>query len=603
MKKHLPFRIRLLFSFLAIPALFLLLPLLYCQNKLEERFLEATKATALSRMRLVSGLLLRDPSVKDYSSLHQWCGRMGESFGMRISYLNQEGEVVADSQLPYDKLDSLQDFSKQPEVARAFREGIGMDVHFNRSFQEDAAYAARAVDPPSLPPGVLRIALPPPPFRKDFEEMAEFLWAVVFLAFPTSAGLAVFMARRLGHPIQQIVGVAEAVSHGDYKQRVYFYPNQEFYPLAEALNRMAENIEGQIQAVTDRKRRFEAILNGMREGVMFLDARGKIRAVNRSLTAILPNPPASIGRRPMEVLLNSDLQSACDEVLAGRAHHHLEIRLPNDRFYEINLVRIDDLRGGAGAVVVFHDISELKRLENVRRDFVANVSHELRTPLTSIKGYAETLLGDESMDVADARFFLDTILRNADNMTNMVDDLLELAKLEGKSSEKSFGPVDVTEAFAIAWEICAPIALGRQVHLENRLPESGIMVYGNMEQLVEVFRNLFENAIRYSPTGETITVFSRGDHGNVTLGVQDRGPGISKSHHRRIFERFYRVDKHRANDTGGTGLGLAICRHIVRNHGGRIWVESRPGEGAVFYFTLKGLLREEGLSRETGSDA
>jgi two-component system phosphate regulon sensor histidine kinase PhoR len=239
--------------------------------------------------------------------------------------------------------------------------------------------------------------------------------------------------------------------------------------------------------------------------------------------------------------------------------------------------------------VVFHDISELKRLEKVRRDFVANVSHELRTPLTSIKGYAETLLAEEEGVRGDGRSFLEIILKHANHMSKMVDDLLQLARLEARHETLEPGAVDAAEALQSAWKECAALAAAQNVHLENLLLEEGVTVRADSDQLAQVFRNLLENGIKHSPPGGSVRVSCTLGSETATFQVYDEGTGIPLQAQERIFERFYRVEKNRSDHTGSTGLGLAICRHIIQNHGGRIWVESPPPEankGSAFFFTL-----------------
>jgi len=287
----------------------------------------------------------------------------------------------------------------------------------------------------------------------------------------------------------------------------------------------------------------------------------------------------------LEVFLTPEIQAACDAVLKGEPHVQLRVAIDAETIYEVNVVSIPS----GGAVAVFHDISELIRLEKVRQDFVANVSHELRTPLTSIKGYAETLL-DKKMNLSEtAEKFLQTILKNANQMSNIVNDLLELTKLQQKDQQHlNLSPVNAINCFNAAWETCLPMAMDKGIHLENKLPDS-VMIIAEENALIQVFRNLLDNAIRHSDPNTTITVFLGSKNGKMLFGIQDEGPGIPKRHQKRIFERFYRVDKERSRASGGTGLGLAICRHAVLGMGGEIWVESPPDQkenGSVFYLTL-----------------
>jgi two-component system phosphate regulon sensor histidine kinase PhoR len=293
------------------------------------------------------------------------------------------------------------------------------------------------------------------------------------------------------------------------------------------------------------------------------------------------------------VIRSAELQQACDEVLAGTnvetGTRSLEITPGPDQVFGVNLVRFHHQPGEVGAIVVFHDISKLKRLEKVRQDFVANVSHELRTPLTSIRGYTETLLSQTQAQPGPTVSFLQTILRNAMHMSKMVDDLLQLARLDSRGKPEALPTSDAAEAVSAAWKVCDPQASAKDVRLENLLPKAGIRVKANFDELVQVFRNILENAVRYSPAGSPVTVSVGSSKDTATFVVTDDGPGIPLYAQERIFERFYRVEKDRSDASGSTGLGLAICRHIILNHGGAIWVESPPAgksKGAAFMFTL-----------------
>ena len=254
-----------------------------------------------------------------------------------------------------------------------------------------------------------------------------------------------------------MIRAAEAIGRGDYSKRIRIYPGQEFSPLAQAINQMAESIEIHIKTITEQKQQLEAILNGMSEGVMVLDSNGKIKTTNRALAKIIPSLPTSVGRRPLEVIRSHELQQACDQVLAG-VHEgesrpfRLEISLDMGLIFDVNIVQFRDMEATIGAIVVFHDISELKRLEKVRQDFVANVSHELRTPLTSIKGYAETLLAEARQDSDTSQSFHQIILKHADHMSKMVDDLLQLARLEAGQQPPESVSVNAAQPLHAAWK-------------------------------------------------------------------------------------------------------------------------------------------------------
>jgi two-component system phosphate regulon sensor histidine kinase PhoR len=403
-----------------------------------------------------------------------------------------------------------------------------------------------------------------------------------------------WLTRRLAQSLIDVITVARAIGAGDYRRRLHLAPSGELAALAEAINQMARGIEGQIATITDQKVQLQAILDGMREGVMVLDASGRIRVVNPALVRMLPISGLALGRRPIEVAQSPELQRACDRLLtepeASPLHPPtLEVELTPGRFHEVSLVLLRPDHQDPGVVLVYHDVSETRRLARVRRDFAANVTHELRTPLTSIKGYAETLLTAAPELSPEKRRFLDVIVRNANHMSKMVEDILDLARLE---EGPAGGPVETTAdpgvALAEAVRECESLAGAKELVLENLLAPDTPPVRCDAGQLSQVWRNLLENATRFGPKGSKIVMTATFNPDTVTCSVQDQGPGIPPEERQRVFERFYRVERHRSKATGSTGLGLAIVKHIVERHGGRVWADRGRGEmtGAAFFFTL-----------------
>jgi two-component system phosphate regulon sensor histidine kinase PhoR len=418
-------------------------------------------------------------------------------------------------------------------------------------------------------------------------------------ALALAGGLFWLLTRHLSRSLAEVIAVARAIGDGDYRRRLHLSPGGDFSALAEAVNHMARSIEANIATITDQKTQLQAILDGMREGVMVLDAAGKVRVINPALRRIAPVSGEVIGRRPIEVAPSPELQMACDRLLGEREPDApnaaaLEVEIGPQRYYEVSLVRLPRDQGKSrhdpGAVLVFHDVSEARRLSRVRRDFAANVTHELRTPLTSIKGYAETLIGATPELVKEKRRFLEVILKNANHMSKMVDDILNLARLEEGPLVAVDSEADAAAALAEAVRECEPLAEVRRLVVESRLPQGEIRVRCDAGQLTQVWRNLLENATRFGPEGSKIVMTATPDaqHGTVTFGVLDQGPGIPPEERQRVFERFYRVERHRSKTPGSTGLGLAIVKHIVERHGGRVWVDRGRGEmaGAAFSFTL-----------------
>lgn len=417
--------------------------------------------------------------------------------------------------------------------------------------------------------------------------------AALVLALAAAGVAGYLLSRRAARSVRETIRVAEAIGRGDYAKRLLVPRGGEFESLAAAVNEMARGIEEHIRTITAQKSQLEAILNGMKEGVMVLDAEGRIKAVNNAFSQVFPGNGERLGRRPIEVVPCPKFQSACDAVLSEAggdepAMMGLEVEIGRDRFYDVSVVGLGQERGGLGAVAVFHDLSEFKRLDRARKDFAANVTHELRTPLTSVKGYAETLLQDTGGLSPERVRFLEVILKNANHMSKMIEDMLCLARIEDSPPPEAPPLADAGQALALARRECESMAGQKGIEIKSRLPEEGEFVLADFGQLAQVFRNLLENAVKYSPEGSFVTVSHHKENGIVTFAVQDNGPGVPHEDRQRVFERFYRVERHRSRSAGSTGLGLAIAKHIVERHGGRIWVERARGgmTGAAFYFTV-----------------
>jgi two-component system phosphate regulon sensor histidine kinase PhoR len=595
MLKKLSFRSRLLLSFWGVIFLALLLPSIYYRQTLSQDIEADTRSQAKLQLNLAYWLLSQKQPFQNAQLLQEWCKSLGGQLGTRITYVAEDGKVIADSQVSLAKIPSLDNHANRPEIIQAFNEDLGTSTRYSTTLGRDLIYAARRIDRAgSIPAGVIRVAVPVLDVKKILDRLSKNFLFIIVATFGATIVISYILVRQLEAPVRSMISAAEAIWSGDYQKRILIFPGQEFSPLAQAINQMAESIETNIQTITEQKQQLEAILNGMTEGVMVLDSRGKIKTTNEALGKIIPDLPTSMGRRPLEVIRSHELQKACDQVISGTYGRksqplRLEIILDMGRVFDVNIVQLGDREEGIGAIVVFHDISELKRLEKVRQDFVANVSHELRTPLTSIKGYAETLMTEGGGGSGSAGDFLEIILKHANHMSKMVDDLLQLARLEARQQPPEAVSANAVDALNSAWKACASLAGEKDMRLENLLPEKVLLVRADIEQLEQVFRNLLENAVKYGPPGGRVTVSSESGSGMMTFQVRDEGAGIPIQDQTRIFERFYRVEKDRTNHKGSTGLGLAICRHIIQNHGGKIWLESPPqGEttGSAFFFTL-----------------
>ncbi len=594
MRRKFRLRIRLLLLLWGIFFFALFLPSLYYHKYLKDEILLESRAMATRELALLKNQMEME-QFQDPEHLHAWLCRVSGLLGVRTAYVDEGGRVIADTDVPFDQTSSLENQASRPEIVEAHEQPTGTNLRHVTTLKTDLLYVAQSTEGRgNIPPGILRVAVPLSALFYGLDRSAAVQNLIILAGFIAFALISLGLTASTTRSVSLLASAADSIGQGNVKFLPKFHPRSYFYPLAKSIRENAERVESYIQTITRQKLQLESILESIEEGILLLNSAGRIDSANRAARAMLSWIPELKGRRPLEVIRSPELQAACDRVLGNEIHsYHSEVAMGADRFYHVHIVRIlrivriEQPKDEHGAIIALHDISELKRLEKVRRDFVANASHELRTPLTSIKGYTEVLMSEDDPEVRCSS--LEVILHNSDRMIKMVNDLLQLAKVEDYNTIMEIRPIKVGEALNEAWKACLPIAEPKSIALRDGLASDGPVVQADFDQLVQVFRNLLENAVKYSPPNGEVEVVSNFEGGRVTIGVRDSGPGIPKQDRQRIFERFFRIERCRGKEAGGTGLGLAICRHIVRNLGGTIWVES-PREnmtiGSTFFFTL-----------------
>lgn len=584
--KYMKFRNRLFLAFCAVLAIAVVLPGIYFYTALKSEILKESRENALEQLEFLEWTLKKDAPFEDNEQLDRWCGAMAERLGYRITVIKPGGKVIADSSVRFDELRYMENHADREEILETGKSGQpAVSMRYSATIRRNLIYAAKQIrTPEERQPLYLRAAYPVSSVENRLNSYTRRFWAGMALIAAVAFLVSLYLARKLEKPIHRVMDRLKSVASGDFSHHYIMDSGREFYDLSVTLNETADRIHEQMEVISEQNTEMEAIVENMREGVMLLDRAGRIKSINRAMGDIAECRLSCIGKRPLEVLLNSEVQEACNRILGGEQECSLTVSAEDERYYEVYALKIPE----GGALIVFYDISTHRRLEKIRRDFVANVSHELKTPLTSIKGYVETLVsGDFSLD-AQAESFLLTIRKNTGQMTTIVNDLLALTRLEERPAGLNLLPLDAAGVFESALETCMPMAGEKQISIENRITPP-VMVKADEAALNRVVRNLLDNAVRYSPSGGTVEVFCETKDREIIFGIRDQGSGIAEQHKDRIFERFYRIDKERSRTTGGTGLGLSICKHAVSVMHGRIWVQSPPegaDRGSVFFFTL-----------------
>src|SRR5947209_1427825 len=417
-------------------------------------------------------------------------------------------------------------------------------------------------------------------FFLSSSQLALTIVVAVTFTFIFSYGVHVLILR----PLREITVVSRKLAAGNLEARLPITGDEEIAALRTSLNTMAQVLGARMQALSDGKQQLELILEAMGQGVMVLDRDGRITLANSSLLKVVGTDRDLVGKTPLELFRRPELENAVKAVLAGESIQTLEITSGNNKVLQANVAPVTNASGAvSSAVAVFHDLTEIRRAERMRRDFVANVSHEFKTPLTSIRGYTETLLSGAKDDPKIAAEFLRIIERNAQNLEALVSDLLVLAKLEAELPA-------TREAFDLMFVIKEQIASRKNAiedrGIQVRIDCPDIQIQGDRSRLATALSNLIDNAVQYNKPGGQIHISAETRNGTLNLVVSDTGNGIPSEALPRIFERFYRVDKARARESGGTGLGLAIVKHAIESQGGTISVASQLGSGSTFTIHL-----------------
>lgn len=541
------------------------------------------------------------PSPEEKAALLAWTRELAAS-GARVTVIASDGTVLADSQ---SDTSTMENHAGRPEIRDALRLGEGKSVRHSVTIGRDLLYfAVRAESPPGNEPLVLRFALPLETVDRALISFHRSLWlsSIVILLLAFGAGLLV--SRGLTHRIERLKEFSRRVAEGDFRPIAADGSGDALDALGASLNQTAARLDVTIRSLTEERNLSSAILGSMVEGVAVVDGAERVVFANRGFASILGlDVPPQAGRALVEVVRQAEICEAVRAVLKGEPRVEAEIATGTLRQHHF-AATVASVQAGetAGAVLVLHDITELRNLERVRRDFVANVSHEFKTPLTAIQGFAETLLAGAMDDAENRRCFVQIILEHAQRLARLTDDLLKLSRMDADRLDLEIQPVAVAGFVESCVESLRRRAIGKDLRLTVNVPNGLPDVAADRRLLRDVLQNLLDNSVQYTPPGGEIEVAASLQKGEIVFTVADTGIGIPQADQPRIFERFYRVDAARSREAGGTGLGLSIAKHLVEAHHGRIWVESEVGQGSRFHFSVPVHAREQEPARATAGD-
>lgn len=583
------FRTKLMLSYLLLLLVMSAAIYMYLNHSLQDSIVGSLRENLASQARMAAMMAGRElHDVK--RDAPRLAAESGRALTARVTVIAPDGVVIGDSEVPATHLGDLENHLYRPEVQEALKSGHGTAIRYSATLHTDMLYVAVPFDSPEIRGGIIRLALPLAAVNKAMTGMHATLGISLLVAFILSLVFSDILSRLTSRPLRQVAAIASEIGRGDFRRRLPAEWHDELGDLARIMNDMATRLEEQLTSLAAERNRLDAILAGMGEGLMVTDGDGAITLVNpafRRLFAvhedIVGRPLSHISRHPA---LHLSYRAVRDN--GSELQEEMVIHAGGEKTLGTHWVPLAGDKESNGVVAVFHDISDLKRLEKVRKDFVANVSHELRTPVTVIKGYAETLLeGVLAEDPARATRFVEIIHNHSGRLTDLITDLLSLSELESTNFSLQLQAISLEGTIRRACTLLEGKADGKNITL---LPPMGELpsVLADQGRLEQVLINLVDNGVKYTPAGGQISISVREEGEFVRISVRDTGPGIPTESIPRLFERFYRVDAGRSRIEGGTGLGLAIVKHIVLLHGGTVQVENNhDGPGATFSFTLK----------------
>jgi two-component system phosphate regulon sensor histidine kinase PhoR len=559
---------------------------------LRRRELERTRATLLAEARLMARVVER-PLAEGASSseIDAAVDSAAREVSARVTIVAPDGRVLADSSLSGPGLQAVESHAGRPEVVDALRGEAGSAVRHSTTVGVDLLYAAVPIRHQGRVLGVARVAFPLYGVEEQAGDVGRSVALGLALGFAVAVALAYALSAPLAGPLREMMSSAHRFAAGDLTARTRLSRRDEIGELARILDRSADQLQARLNELAGERARTETILSAIDSGLLAVDHRGTVILANQSLRRSL-DLPDPVGRHYVEVIRHPDVGRALEATLVTGEPQSLEVRIHHlRRVYALQAGPFPGQEGlPHGAVLTFLDVTERRRVDEVRRDFVANASHELRTPLTSIRGFVEALEDGGLEEPGTARRFLAKIRTHADRMAALVSDLLELSRLESGDRPPAVERVLPEEAVDEVVGALAPLAQAKQIDVSTDVRAPAFET--DRDRLRGVLENLVENAIKYTAAGGHVTVSARAEGGMVLFEVADDGPGIPAAHLPRVFERFYRVDKARSRELGGTGLGLSIVKHLAESLGGSVSVTSVPGQGSRFTVRLPTTRRE-----------
>lgn len=588
MKKNIKLIWRIYPSYLILTLLVLAAIIWFTVFSWRNFFLECTEENLNTLAQLFESRFINSIQSPDTKAVDRLCKEIAGSSKTRITIILKNGRVIGDSTKDPDSMDN---HLNRPEVQKALLEKLGSSIRYSGTVRKKMMYVARPLIINQEIQSVLRVSIPIASMDTEIRSMhSKTITVGIFIAVIVSF-ISFFIAKSITRPIKEMRKGAEKFACGDLDHRLYLPETLELAGLADAMNRMAEQTKERIASIINQRNEFKAVLSSMTEGIIALDMEEVIITINNAAEKIFTlRQSTAKGKKLHEMIRNREMQLLVSEsVLFDRSCKNDILVSDNpEKIVHTNcapLFNSDKKR--IGSIIVLQDVTHVRHLENIRKDFVANVSHEIRTPLTAIKGFVETMLYNHDHDIAKTKKFLGIISKHVNRLEAITEDLLSLAKIEKKDArnELRLEKSKIKDIIETALQMVEEMAKKKNIDFDISCSDD-IVAETDIPLIEQALVNLVDNAVKYSPEGEKIFIRAEHTENEILINVKDNGPGIPEKHLHRLFERFYRVDKARSRSLGGTGLGLAIVKHIIQAHGGNVTADSAPGEGSTFTIHL-----------------
>ncbi len=602
-------RTQLTFRYIGIVLFVLLAMYFYLATMLKDSMSSHITSELEVQATLTREFLIEELPAKDnftYDLIDPLVDRLGKANNARVTFIDLDGVVWGDTERDGEALRAMDNHLTRPEVQDVIKKGSGIRDRYSNTTQTEFRYFALPIyrnmgaeitaNEEGILIGICRVALPMEAVNTAIGNLRRMALIASVAGLILTIVFSVFSTGAITKPIQKLTQMTQSLAAGNINSRVPIDSRNELGQLSQNFNLMADTIQEQIDEISEEHRRSATILTNMGEGVLLVNGASEITYANPTAISMLALPDAYMGKALIEINRIPELQALLKKAEETETIASTEIQLGNLREPEAEITVVP-VSAGQEYVIVIHDVTKERQLERIRADFVANVSHELRTPLTTIRGYAETLLSEDSVRTKTGEQFIVKILNHSARLTRLVSDLLELSRLELGEVELKCVPCYLNTFYEPLLDVFEPLLEESGLVLKWEIPEKFQKVNVDQQLFMQIFVNLIDNAIKYTPDGGEITVSaeicsreetegSNTVSDEIILSVEDTGIGIPMESQPRVFERFYRVDEGRAREMGGTGLGLAIVKHIVLSHNGRIWLESTLGQGSIFYVAV-----------------